>query len=146
MFTGLLKLSPMIVAPVCRIGDPLQLTCTASVQFIRWSILQVNEPSTLVEATTSVQINALDYNQIAQRVVNSSTFTFMRVSPQRERPLISRLSIDSVSIGLNGTMVRCANGSNQSISASTTINIIPDTNSTITQSKLWLSQLILCKY
>ena len=112
MFTGLFTLSPMTVAPVCRIGGPLQLTCTASVQFIRWSILQ---PSTLVDTTSSVQINALDANQMAQRLVNSSIFTFMRISAQRAQPLISILSIDSISIGLNGTVARCSAVSNQSI-------------------------------
>ena len=39
----MLILSPMMVAPVCHVGDPLQLTCTASVEFIRWSIVVVNE-------------------------------------------------------------------------------------------------------
>ena len=113
----------MTVAPVCRVGDPLQITCRATVQFIRWNISQVNEQGSLVEVA-SAQINSLDANQMTQRIVNSSTFTFMRTSVQRDSPLISILSIDSVSIGLNGTILRCANGSNQSISASTTIKII----------------------
>ena len=122
----MLTLSPMTVAPVCHVGGQLQnqLTCTASVQFIRWNILQVNEQGILEDVTASLQINSLDANQMTERVVNSSTFTFMRISAQRERPLISRLSIDSVSIGLNGTVARCSDVSNQSISASTTIQII----------------------
>ena len=28
---GVLTLSPMMVVPVCHVGDPLQITCTASV-------------------------------------------------------------------------------------------------------------------
>ena len=28
---------------MCRVGDPLQLTCAASVESIRWSIVVVNE-------------------------------------------------------------------------------------------------------
>jgi hypothetical protein len=123
-FTGMVTLSPMSVAPVCRVGYPLQLTCTASAQFIKWSILQVNDQGTLVEPTTSVQINLRDDNQMAQIVVNSSTFTFTRTSTQRVLPLISTLSIDSVSIGLNGIVVNCSDVANPTTLASTTIQII----------------------
>ena len=123
-YTGQLTLSPMSVAPVCRIGDPLQLTCTASVEFIRWSILQVNDQGTLEEPTTPVQINSKDDNQVTERVVNSSIFAFTRSSAQEASPLVSTLSIDSVSIGFNGTIVRCSDVSNPMTSASTTIQLI----------------------
>ena len=123
-FTGQLTLSPMSVAPVCRVGDPFQLTCTASVQFIKWSILRVNDQGRLEEPTTPVQINSRDDNQVTQRVVNSSIFTFTRTSTQRILPLVSTLSIDSISIGLNGTVVKCSNVSNPMISASTSIQIV----------------------
>jgi hypothetical protein len=33
----------MTVASVCRVGDPLELTCTASVEFIRWIFVVINE-------------------------------------------------------------------------------------------------------
>jgi hypothetical protein len=123
-FTGTVTLSPMVVAPVCRVGDQLQLTCTASAQFIRWSIHQVNDQGTLEEATTSVHINFLDDNQISLGVVNSSMFTFTRTSTPRVLPLISTLSIDSVSIGLNGAVVRCSDAANPTTLASTTIYIV----------------------
>ena len=43
LFAGQLTLSPMSVAPVCSVGDPLQLTCTASVEAgIKWNIFRVN--------------------------------------------------------------------------------------------------------
>ena len=83
----MLTLSPVMVAPVC-LGDLLQLTCTASVQFIRWSILQPNEQGILVEVT-SAQINSRDANQMTPRVVNSATFTFIRSSAEDTTPLIS---------------------------------------------------------
>ena len=120
----MLTLSPVLVAPVCHVGDPLQLSCTSSVQFIRWSILQPNEQEVLVEAINSVQINSVDANQMSQRAMNSATFTFMRISTQGASPLISTLSIDSVSIGLNGTVVHCSDVANPMTSASTTIQII----------------------
>ena len=56
--------------------------------------------------------------------VNSSTLTFTRTSAQGDLPLVSTLSIDSVSIGLNGTVLRCLDIANPMISASTTIQII----------------------
>ena len=124
----MVSLSPMTVAPVCRVGDPLQITCTASVEFIKWSILQTNEQGTLVEVFNSVQINSRDANyQISQRSVNSSSFIFMRSSSQFSSPLISTLSINSVSISLNETVVRCSEVGGSMTSASTTIHII-DTN------------------
>ena len=127
----MVTLSPMMVAPVCRVGDPLQLTCTASVEFISWSILQPNEQGTIEEVTNSVQINARDTNQMTERVVNYATFTFVRNSTQGDLPLISVLFVDSVSTGLNGTVVHCTDLTNQMTSASTTIQIID-----ISQSKL----------
>ena len=116
----------MTVAPVCHVGDPLQLTCTASVEFVRWSILQVNERGILVEVATAVQLNSRDENQMRQieDLVDSATFTFMRTSAQFASPLISTLSIDSVSIDLNGTVVRCMEAGGSTASASTTIKII----------------------
>ena len=123
MCTGMVTLSPTMVAPVCHVGDPLELTCTAPVQFIRWTILHVNEQGTFVEAA-SAQINSLDGNQMTEREVNSSTFTFMRTSAPDTSPLISTVSVDSISIGLNGTVVNCSYIANPTTLASTTIQII----------------------
>jgi hypothetical protein len=135
MCTGLLTLSPKSVAPVCHVGDPLLVTCTASVEFIKWSILQVNDQGTLEEATTSVQINSRDDNQVVQRAMNSSTFLFTRTSPQLASPLVSILLVDSVSVDLNGTVVNCSDVANPMTSTSTTI-YISAANSTVTLSKL----------
>ena len=121
----MVTISPMNVAPVCRVGDPLQITCTASVEFIRWSILQANEQGTLVEPVNPVHFNSRDANQISRTItVNSSAFTFIRTSAHRASPLISTLSIDSVNISLNGTVVRCSDVENSTTPVSTTIRII----------------------
>jgi hypothetical protein len=114
----------MSVASVCRVGNSLELTCTASVQFIRWSILQVNDQGTLEEVVNAAKINSRDANQMSQIELNSTTFIFTRTSAQGASSLVSTLSIDSVNIGLNGTVVRCSNLSNQLIYASTTIQIV----------------------
>ena len=124
IFTGQLTLSPMSVAPVCSVGDPLQLTCTASVQAIRWSIFRViDDQGTLSEITNSVLIDNNDAHQRKTKEVVSVTFTYVRISAQGASPLVSTLSIDSVSIGLNGTVVHCSDVSNPMTSASTTIYI-----------------------
>jgi hypothetical protein len=90
----MVTLSPMTVAPVCHVGDPLQLTCTAalagSVQAIRWSIFRItctNEQ--LSEITGSVLIDSRDTNQRKNREVASATFTYARISAQGASPLIS---------------------------------------------------------
>ena len=128
----MLTLSPMMVAPIC-LGDPLQLTCTASVEFIKWRILQPNEQDTLEEAQNLVQINSRDASvQMSQRIVNSATFIFMRISAENTTPLISTVSIDSVSIGLNGTVLNCSDTTNPITSASTTIHVI-DANTTLSK-------------
>ena len=121
----MVTLSPMTVALVCRVGDPLQLTCTALALSIRWSILRViDEQGTLAEVTNSVIIDGRDNNQMKQGVVNSTTFTFTRSSASRASPLNSTVSIDSVSIGLNGTVVRCTDVANPITSASTMVKIV----------------------
>ena len=115
----------MPVAPVCRVGDPLQLMCTASVSSIRWKILQVNELGALTEVVNSVLIDSSDANQVKEKELNSATFTFTRTSAEGDNsPLISTLSIDPVSIGLNGTVVNCTDVSNPMTLASTTIQIV----------------------
>ena len=126
---------------MCSVGDPLELKCTAvlagSVQTIRWSIFRViNDQGTLSEITNSVLIDNNDAHQRKTKEVASVTFTYARISAQRASPLVSTLSIDSVSIGLNGTVVRCSDVANPMISASTTIYIRSAANSTITLSKL----------
>ena len=123
------------MAPVCSVGDPLQLTCTSpDVEFISWSIFRVNEQGILEQAINDEQINSQDQLQMPPPTVTElATFTFARISAQGDSPLISTLTIDSVSIGLNGAVVRCMDGRQNRednimlTSVSTTIQIV-DTN------------------
>ena len=123
----MVTLSPMSVAPVCHVGDPLQITCTASVQFIRWSITVVNEQG--MEIETTVSSNSRDPSPPPrERIINSIRFTFSRTSAEDDLPLITTLVINSTSIGLNGTVVHCMDASNPMTSASTTIKIMNISN------------------
>ena len=118
----------MSVAPVCRIGDPLQLTCTASVEFLQWHMRVIDEQGRLHEITTFS--NSRDMNQqLMPMIVNDTSFTFMRVSARNSTPLVSTLAINSTGIGLNGTVVRCMDANNPMTSASTTIQIMDLDNS-----------------
>ena len=79
---------------------------------------------TLEYITDFVLISSPDSNQVKQRIVNSTTFTFSRTSAQGVSPLITTLSIDSVNTGLNGTVVYCLDVANPMTLASTTIQIL----------------------
>ena len=138
-FAGMEILSSVMVAPVCRVGDPLQLTCTASVEFIQWSILRINHEQgvTLEKVTNDVIINSRDPSQMIQTTANNIVFTFTRVSTQGASPLVTTLSVDSVGTDLNGTVVNCTDLANTMTSATTTIQII-DSN----QSELVIFTLI----
>ena len=130
MFAGMLTLSPMMVAPVCLVRDPLQLMCTATapLQFLEWSIMVVDEHGRLEEITAYSNLRD-ETEQLTEITVNSTTFSFRRISARFASPLTSILSIDSVSIGLNGTVVRCWDTVNSSTSATTTLQIIGTHNS-----------------
>ena len=126
-------LSSMTVAPVCRVGDHIiEITCTATVENVRWNVFRVNEQATVEQIVSDVLILSISSNnQRTSVTVDSVTFTFMRTSQQgATSPLISTLSIDSVSAGLNGTVVRCADLANPMTSVSnTTIQIIDTSQS-----------------
>ena len=123
-FAGMLTLSPMTVAPICHVGDELNLTCTASVEYISWSFTVVTEQGREEEIT----IFSTSSQQSMPIVVNSTTFTLTRNSPEGALPQIVTLSIDSVSIGLNRTVVNCVDTRNSTTSASATIQIIDANN------------------
>ena len=77
-----------------------------------------NEPVNTFSTTGALS------NQSEWIQVNSTTFNLTRNSSRNVLPLIVTLSIDSVSIGLNGTVVTCRDTGSSMTSASTTIQII----------------------
>ena len=137
---GMLILSPVSMAPVCHVGDPLQLTCTADVEFIRWNLTVVNEHG--VKEDIVVSRNSRDSASPQREItINSTTFTFSRTSVQGDLPLVSVLAISSTSFSLNGTVVQCMDASNSMtmlVPVLTTIQIID-----ISPSKLAISGTIV---
>ena len=116
---------------ICQ-GEQLELTCTTytNVSFLRWTSLLQNEPGKV--RMYSRYISLMDVSQQdTSMVVNSTSFNVSRVSHRGMSPLVSRLLINPVTIGLNGTQVNCTEVysdttmSNVNIAmASTIINVI----------------------
>ena len=120
--TGVVEISPSPVAAICQERDQLELTCTSSDIFLRWEFTVF--PENMTHATTPVT-SAGSSGVPPPLTISSSMITFSRLSGPNVLPLISRVTVDSVSIGLNGTVVNCFEGSTSiDIVAITTIRII----------------------
>ena len=119
--SGLVEISPSPEAPVCQAGDQLELTCSLSGTFLRWQFTAVREsgvPETYVRTVSSGGTTGVVSSPF---IINSTIeITFVRLSTQ---PLTSRMTISSVSEGLNGVQVNCIDVA-ISESAATTIRII----------------------
>jgi hypothetical protein len=122
-----LVLSPSREAVVCE-GRELSLTCSTNLSMLlSWtsSPLQNEQGQvvTFMRSTASVGVS----QQISTMTVNSTFFNVSRVSGQDELPLVSRLVISPVSVGLNGTRLNCTersmNNENTAV-ASTTVYVL----------------------
>ena len=119
---GVVELSPSGVAPVCRVGDQLELTCTSSSTIHRWEFTVF--PENMTHTTTPVS-SAGTSGVPPSLTFSGSVITFSRLSGQDISPLVSRAVINPVSSGLNGAVVNCFEGiSSIDNVTSTTIRII----------------------
>ena len=111
-----------MVAPVCQSGDQLELTCTTSGVIQTWQLVSNPESGavTQLQQVSSAGSSGLDSGP---RIINSITFNSSRLSSQGSSPLISRMTVNPVSEGLNGSEVNCVD-TLASESATTTILII----------------------
>ena len=119
---GVVELSPSGVAPVCRVGDQLELTCTSSGAVHRWEFTFFPDNITL----TPTLVTSVGTSGVSQTLTFSSfTITFSKLSGQNLLPLVSGTVVSPVSGGLNGTVVNCFEGISSTNSvATTTIRII----------------------
>ena len=116
---GVVEISPSGVAPVCQVGDQLELTCSVTGAFLRWQFTVILEDGTA--RTFMPDVTAGGSSGVpSPRMANSTSFTFSRLSTQ---PLTSRMTINPVSEGLNGVQVNCVDVET-SESATTTIRIV----------------------
>lgn len=103
---GLVELSPSAVAPVCQVGDQLELTCNVTGMFLRWTFNVIIESGSASVHRLNVVSDGPD-GVPPSVIVNSTTFTTLRLSAQDATPLMSRMIINPVSEGLNGVQVAC---------------------------------------
>ena len=110
-------ISPARTAYVCS-GDQLELTCNTTGQFLEWSFSFIPNTRTLTSLSQTDQTSHL--------VVNSTTFSFSRISGENSLPLISRLLVNPVRETLNGTMVRCRDVVSSETTSTVVITILDD--------------------
>ena len=96
-----------MIAPVCRVGDRLELTCNTTVaDFLRWRLSVFGEQ--LQGRIIEKNIQSGDTSaQTSTETVNSTLFISTRTSTQGATPLVSTLTIINVTNNLNGTRVHC---------------------------------------
>ena len=118
----MVEISPSAVAPVCQVGDQLELTCTTTTGINhRWEFTVFPENITHTSHVTSLGISGTP----PSLTISNSMITFSRLSGQGSSPLISRIVVNPVSSGLNGTVMKCFEGISLTDSvATTTIRII----------------------
>ena len=87
-------------------GDQLELTCTITdpgSSLLEWTLT----PTTIfVDLYRAIEASTPN-DQTSYIMINSTKFTFSRISAQNESPLVSRLLINPITSGLNGTVVNC---------------------------------------
>ena len=85
IITGMLTLSSATITPgpVCHVGGSLQLTCTASLEFLQWSFMLVSEQGRDDNIIMFITASAPSNQPMPVLVVvNSTTFTLRRTSVQ----------------------------------------------------------------
>lgn len=101
-----MEISPSVVAPTCQAGDQLELTCDTSGVLQRWQLI-ANPESGAVTQLQQVSSAGSTGVQSEPLVIESVMFTASRLSGQGSLPLVSRMIINPVSEGLNGSEVNC---------------------------------------
>ena len=111
-------MSPSPRAAVCQAGDALEVTCTTSDHFLTWILTKSGSIYRITRTLSSTIRNP------ERVVVNSTVFTFSRMSELGSTDLVSKLVISPVSQGLNGTKIVCTEIGASAMMANTTVYII----------------------
>ena len=117
-------------AQVC-VGEQLEITCTTNETALLWNFV----PHLMDNQGTSLQrewfIASEDLTQqLQQFTINSTFFTFLRISMRDNSPLVSTLTIINSSNALNMLNVSCTEviGVELAMSVLTTIIIVGNTH------------------
>ena len=120
----MVEISPSGVAPVCQVGDQLELMCTVTGMFQTWRFTAIPESGSAVTYMRNILSTRSSGVDSQPTTINTTIMiTFSRISTQNELPLISRMVINTVSEGFNGTEVNCVNSVTSEV-ATTTIHVI----------------------
>ena len=104
---GVVTLSPPGVAPVCS-GGQLELMCTTAGSALDWRFRVFLENETTLTDIRRVFVSSDSASTaMSLLMVNSTLFSFSRISARGSLPVESTLLIDPVSNNLNGTVVNC---------------------------------------
>ena len=120
----MVEISPSTVAAVCQVGDQLELICNTTAVELSWEFTAISESGSFMTYMPAPVESAGSRGAPPPVTINTTTFTFSRLSSQDSLPLISRITISPVSSGLNGTVVNCFEGFPSTELATTTIRII----------------------
>ena len=122
--TGVVEISPSVIAPVCQAGDQLKLTCSTLGVLHTWRFTAITESGAAMTFTRSVSSHGPTGVDSQPLIINSTIhFTYSRLSSQNILPLVSRITVNPMTEGLNGTRVNCFDGITSEQMA-TTIHII----------------------
>ena len=110
-------LSPHEVAPVCS-GDELEYNCTVRGRGLEW-VITLPQDMTIEHPVNSVEQSF----PVHTVTVSNISFTFSRISPPNNGPLISRLLISPATGVVNGTVVVYEDGETRT-NSSTRVHII----------------------
>ena len=117
----MVEISPSPVAPVCQEGDQLELMCNTTTGIDHQWLFTVFPENV---SYTVAPVSSIGESGIPMPLlISASMITFSRLSDQNVLPLMSRVTINSVSRGLNKTVVSCCE-LDTNLVATTTIQII----------------------
>ena len=115
---GIINISPSPRAAVCNVGDELEVTCNTNDRFLTWNVTFITGNDRIIRTFSSTIKNP-------ERVeINSTVFTFSRISELGSTDLISKLVISSVGQSLNETNITCMEVGALATKAATTVYII----------------------
>ena len=115
---GYLTISPSPTAAVCQVGGTKEVICTTSDHFLTWKLTKSGSTYPITRTLSSTIRNP------ERVVVNSTVFTFSRMSELGRTDLVMKLVISTVSQSLNGTKIVCTEIGASAMMANTTVYII----------------------
>ena len=101
---GATTISPSEKAPVCS-GGQLEVICNTTWD-LEWGFNVFRENATTLIRVSRV-IPSVQPSPETSQLINSTRFYFSKTSAEGASPVMSKLLINSVSRGLNGTVIYC---------------------------------------